>query len=193
MIDLPLPFRLAVADDAPELAELVNSAGHGLPLFLWAEIADEGEDVWEVGRRRMANKATEDEIVVAGIDGRAVATLIGYEIGAEPEEIGPDFPSMIRPFQELENLALNSWYVNVLATFQEYRGRGLGGQLLDIADGIARAAGVPEMSVIVADDNPGARRLYERQGYRERASRPCVVPDGWETGTSRWDLLVKAP
>ena len=192
MIDLPPPFRRAVADDAPELAELANIAGHGVPLIFWTEMAEDGEDPWDVGRRRMAKQAVEQELVVAEIDGRAVATLIGYAIGSEPQEIGPDFPAMFRPLQELENLALDSWYINMLAAFPAYRDRGLGGRLLNIADGIGRGAGVTKMSVIVADGNPGARRLYKRHGYIKQAWRPCVAAEGWNTGSARWDLLVKA-
>lgn len=47
------------------------------------------------------------------------------------------------------------------------------------------------MSVIVADNNAGARRLYERFGYEEVATVPCVK-EGWETETEHWVLLIKS-
>lgn len=46
------------------------------------------------------------------------------------------------------------------------------------------------MSVIVANTNAGARRLYERYGY-EAATLPCVK-DGWESDTEHWVLLIKS-
>ena len=46
------------------------------------------------------------------------------------------------------------------------------------------------MSVIVADANQGARRLYERCGYRRRAQRP-MVKEGWASPSTSWVLLVK--
>jgi len=43
----------------------------------------------------------------------------------------------------------------------------------------------------VADANDGARRLYARLGYRQRASRP-MVKEGWTGPGVDWLLLVKA-
>ena len=59
MISLQYPYRMATPDDAPALADLVNFAGEGLPLHLWAEMAEPGQDPWEVGCRRQAEKARE--------------------------------------------------------------------------------------------------------------------------------------
>jgi len=46
------------------------------------------------------------------------------------------------------------------------------------------------MSIIVADTNVGACRLYERSGYREIARRPAVKED-WDGAAKEWVLLVK--
>ena len=190
MITLDPPFRVATESDAAALAELVNFAGEGLPVHLWTDLAEDGQDPWEVGRMRQAEKAGEGQIVVADYGQGAVASLTGYIIGSEPTPIGPDFPSLFRPLQELENQALDSWYVNVLACYPENRGQGLGTALLGIAERIAAEAGLDRASVIVADSNLGARRLYERQGYRETAATPCDK-DGWDTATENWVLLIK--
>ncbi|HZA65932.1 MAG TPA: GNAT family N-acetyltransferase [Geminicoccaceae bacterium] len=89
-----------------------------------------------------------------------------------------------------ENLAPGTWYVNVLATFVEYRGRGYGSRLLGIAERLAAAAGRFGLSIIVSDANAGARRLYERCGCVEVAMRP-MVKEGWENPGENWVLLVK--
>ncbi|HEY5641696.1 MAG TPA: GNAT family N-acetyltransferase, partial [Woeseiaceae bacterium] len=39
-------------DDARAMAELINIAGEGLPVYLWAKIAEPGQSPWEVGRQR---------------------------------------------------------------------------------------------------------------------------------------------
>ncbi|WP_226628508.1 GNAT family N-acetyltransferase [Alloyangia pacifica] len=191
MIDLSPPYRLATPDDARELADLVNFAGEGLPLHLWRELAGEGEDPWEVGRTRQAEKTREGQVVVVDFGVGAVAALTGYAIDANPAPVPDDLPPVFRPLQELENEAPGSWYVNVLACYPEHRGMGLGSGLLRLAEQIARAEGLERMSIIVAGDNEGARRLYERQGYAEAARRPCVH-GGWESGQEDWVLLVKA-
>ncbi|MDS1137327.1 GNAT family N-acetyltransferase [Nitratireductor indicus] len=191
MIELQAPFRPARQSDIWQLAELVNFAGEGLPLHIWRGMAKPDQDPWEVGRSRQAEKVSGGQIYVADFGDGAVAALTGYPIGAQAEPIGDDFPPLFRPLQELENLALNSWYVNVLACYPEHRGRGLGSRLLQLAEDIAQDGALASMSVIVADDNVSARRLYERTGYREIASLPCVRED-WDTETENWVLLTKA-
>ena len=47
------------------------------------------------------------------------------------------------------------------------------------------------MSVIVANTNLGARRLYERHGYAETASRE-MVKESWANDATHWVLLTKA-
>jgi hypothetical protein len=60
------------------------------------------------------------------------------------------------------------------------------------AETLAISAGVKNgMSVIVADNNVGARRLYERVGYRQIADR-SMVKERWESPGSKWVLLTKA-
>ena len=190
MISLEPPLRHATEKDAAALADLVNFAGEGLPLHVWRGLAKPGEDPWEIGRARQAAKARAGQIVVVDLGEGAVAALTGYAIGAEPAAIDEDTPAMFQPLLELENEALASWYVNVLACYPEHRGQGHGSRLLRLAERIARDAGLRRMSVIVASDNAGARRLYERHGYSETASRPCVK-QGWESTTDRWVLLMK--
>jgi ribosomal protein S18 acetylase RimI-like enzyme len=194
MVDLALPFRRATPDDAAALAELINFAGEGLPLYLWNKLAAPGESAWDVGRRRALREAgsfSYRNAVVAEADGRIVASLVGYALPDAPEPIDYDqMPPIFVPLQELENLAPQTWYVNVLATYPAYRGRGCGTRLLGIADRFAVATGSTGLSIIVSDANAGARRLYKRCGYRERARR-AMVKEGWENRGENWVLLIK--
>lgn len=189
-----LSFRQARLDDADALAAFVNQAGEGMPLWLWETMREAGETAWDVGRRRAAREEgsfSYRNARVADIDGRAVGALIGYAQPAEPEPIDhATMPAMFVPLQELENLAPDSWYVNVLAVDPAFRGRGIGAKLLGVADETAAQAGKPGLSVIVSDANAGARRLYLRCGYREAATRP-MVKDGWPGEGSAWILLTK--
>ena len=52
MTALPSNLRPARPEDAEALAELINYAGEGLPIYLWERMAESGETVWDVGRRR---------------------------------------------------------------------------------------------------------------------------------------------
>lgn len=188
------PIRPAILADAPILAELVNHAGEGMPLYLWSKMAAPGESAWDVGRRRAAREEgsfSYRNATVIDQDGTCAGALIGYEIADAPEPVGADMPAMFVPLQELENLAPSTWYVNILAVLPQFRGRGLGATLLGVADATGRKLGKRGMSVIVADANQGARRLYERCGYRAAATRP-MVKEGWDGHGTSWVLLTKA-
>jgi ribosomal protein S18 acetylase RimI-like enzyme len=122
-------FRPATIDDADVLAELVNYAGEGMPLYLWGKLAEPGQCAWDVGRHRAAREDGSFSYRNATIiehDGQCAGCLIGYEISNNPGPIPDDMPTMFVPLQELENLAPGSWYINVLAVRPRFRRLGLG-------------------------------------------------------------------
>ena len=105
MLPLSPPFRAARIEDAAALAELVNHAGEGLPLYLWGKMAGSGESAWEVGRRRAARDTgsfSYRNATVVEADGRCAGCLIGYDIPDAPAPIPEDMPAMFVPLQELE-------------------------------------------------------------------------------------------
>lgn len=186
-------LRAARPDDAPALTELVNFAGEGLPLYLWAGMAAPGESAWEVGRQRVQRETSAfsyRNAVVAEQDGRVLGGLITYRVADEPETIDAETPALVAPLIELENLVPGSWYVNVLAVYPEARGQGLGKRLLETAAQQAQENGARGESIIVSDANTGARRLYEGCGYRYVDQRPMVKED-WQNPGENWVLLKK--
>jgi ribosomal protein S18 acetylase RimI-like enzyme len=195
MIDLEPPFRRAKPEDAPALAEFINFAGEGLPLYLWTKMAGSGETPWDVGRmraRREEGGFSYRNAVVMDCDGEVVAGIVGYLLPDLPEAIDCDkMPAMFVPAQELENLAPGTWYLNALATRPQFRGRGYGARLLALAERLAKDQGAKGVSILVSDANSGARRLYRRCGYREFAKRPMVKED-CEIPGENWLLLTKA-
>jgi ribosomal protein S18 acetylase RimI-like enzyme len=194
-IELEPPLRRATPGDAVAMAELVNFAGEGLPLYLWTRMAEAGESAWDVGQRRARRENgsfSYRNAVVVEAEGRVVACIIGYRLPDEVEPIDRDeMPAMFVPLQELENLAPATWYVNVLATYPDHRGRGHGTKLLSTADRIAADSEASGLSIIVSDANRAAMRLYERCGYRRIAERP-MVKETWDNPGNSWVLLVKS-
>lgn len=194
MTTSPIKLRPAIADDAPALAELVNLAGEGLPFYLWSKLAEPGEDAWAVGRSRALREEgsfSYRNAVIAELGGATAGCLIGYPLATAPVQTDmSSLPPMFVPLQELENLAPNTWYLNVVAAFPEFRGRGVGSRLLECAEEAALEADRPAVSLIVADANVAARRLYERRGYREMARRP-MVKEQWQNDGREWVLMVK--
>jgi len=182
--------RPACQSDAQALADLIVLASEGLCLDVWANLAGPGESPIEVGRRRAARDegafSWRNAIVVD--EGRGpVAALVGYPLPDQPEPIPADMPSLFVPLQELENEACGTWYVNVLATFPEHRGQGHGSRLLRAAELAMRRAGRTSLSLIAAERNEGALRLYRRHGFVVRASRPAAAPH-----QGHWLLMTRA-
>ncbi|HSH41346.1 MAG TPA: GNAT family N-acetyltransferase [Arenicellales bacterium] len=194
MIQLQPPYRPALADDATALAELVNMAGEGMPLYLWSGMAESGQSPWDVGRERAMRESggfSYRNAVVLEHGEDVAACLIGYPLEDDPAPADyADMPPMFVPLQQLEDLAPGTWYLNVLATYPEHRGRGFGRGLLEVAEAIAADEGKSGLSIIVSDANAAARRLYDRQGYIERDKRP-MVKNGWKNHGANWVLLIK--
>ena len=195
-ISLAAPHRWATPEDASALARLVNFAGEGMPLYLWAKMGQEsGESARQIGEQRAQRETggfSYRNSVVRVEDNAVVAGLIGYALSTE---LDPDrfngMPPMFVPLQELEDKVPGTWYVNVLATFEEHRGKGYGKELLAIAEQLAIGSGCTGLSLIVADANTGARRLYTRSGYGELATRPMVKED-WDGNGENWVLLRRS-
>lgn len=189
-----LTIRDATRADCAELAQLINVAGEGLPLYLWRQMAGAGEDPWEIGRERAARDAgsfSYRNSVVAEVDGKIVGALVGYALADEPEAVDPaNTPALFVPLIELESLAAGTWYVNAVAAFPEARGLGVGSQLMRCAERRAVDLRLRGVSLIVSDGNKGARRLYERLGYRETASRP-MIKEQWQNDGENWVLMIR--
>lgn len=187
-------IRKATKADAGPLAELINFAGEGLPLYVWSRMTEPGEDAWDVGRRRAEREEgsfSYRNATIAEIVGGVAGCLIGYPLAEQPQAADYDtMPPMFVPLQELEDEARGTWYVNVLATYPELRGRGVGTTLMGLAEGYAEETKKRGLSLIVSDANTGARRLYERLGYEEAGRRP-MVKEQWQSGGRTWVLLIK--
>jgi ribosomal protein S18 acetylase RimI-like enzyme len=188
-----LSLRPAVPEDAGDIVELTNLAGDGLPLALWRQMAQAGQDPMLLGRQRAqrttggysytrAEMALVDDIVAGGI--------IDYALGDEPDPITAETPPLVVPLNELENLVCGSWYVNILAVKPLWRRLGIGRQLLVAADRRARVHGRSEVSIIVSDAKAPAQALYAAHGFREKARRP-MSKHGWDGPGENWLLLVK--
>ena len=185
-------IRDAKASDADHLVRFINMAADDLPLHFWKKSVGPGADPIAYGRERAARETgsfSYRNAWLAEIDGTVAACLLGYP--AEPAgPIEPDTPPLFVPLLQLEALAPGAWYLNVLATYDGFRGRGLGSALLAHAETVAAEAGHATISLITADTHQDAQRLYAARGYAEVARRPVVKGD-WQVDASEWILMVK--
>lgn len=188
-------YRPGSKADAAALAVLVDIAGKGMPAYMWSTLAAPGQSLLEVGRERAARETggfSYRNAVVAEIGGEIAASLVGYRLD-DPYDLGvlDGTPEIVRPLVRLEAKAPGSWYVNVLATFPEFRRRGIGTRLLAIAEGKGRGQGAPSLSVIVASWNEAAARLYAGAGYAAIAAEPALPFPGCPH-EGDWVLMVRS-
>ena len=79
-------------------------------------------------------------------------------------------------------------YLGHLGVTESVRGRGVGSRLLAHAREVAVARSKSTIALDVADTNEGARRLYERLGYRVTATRSWQGPPDAVPGHRRMEL-----
>ena len=187
-------IRPAGQDDASALARLINLAGEGIPLWLWRRDAASDEEAFAIGAQRAARDSggfSYTNAHVAEVDGQVAAMLLGYRL-PDPYDIDDldEAPEVVRPLIELESQAPGSWYLNAIATFENFRGRGVGSRLMSLALERARESGATELSLIVAQENQGAFRLYQREGYTPGESRP-VIPFPGCSFSGDWVLMTR--
>jgi ribosomal protein S18 acetylase RimI-like enzyme len=179
--------------DAADLAALVDIAGEGLAAVLWQRRAGPAQSPFEIGRARAMREEGGFSYRNAHMiedDGAIAGTLVGYPLEAEDDADLSDVPDLVRGLVDLEREVAGFWYVNILAVYPEHRGRGLGSRLLDHADRLGRKARSRGMAIIVVSGNAGARRLYERHGYRPLATKAAPDYPGGRHGQD-WLLMTK--
>lgn len=187
-------IREAKASDAGHLVRFINMAADDLPLHFWQKSVGAEGDPWAYGAERAARETgnfSYRNAWLAEVDGEVAACLLGYPAEDEPGPIDPDTPAIFVPLLELEALAPGSWYLNVLATYEPFRGKGLGSALLAYAEDVARRSGRRTISLIAEDTHLDALRLYTARGFREVARRPVVAGD-WHVDAKEWILFTKS-
>ena len=171
-------FRAATKEDSRKIAELFSISSDGVVDYVWSTLAPEypGLEPIEIGAVRYASEEgnfSYTNCVVAEREGEVIGQLCTYPIGPSAEE--PDGPvdPILEPYRRLE--IPGSLYVSSLAVFDSFRGRGLGTQMLAIARDQARERNIDILSLLVSEQNAGAVKLYEREGFWE-VDRAPVVP-----------------
>lgn len=132
-------LRLATEADVPALLEQMQ------PFNAWERIPWQPERMERALRHLLAHP--EIGLVVVAIES---TQLLGYAIltyNFDLEWGGRDA------------------FVTELWVVPEARARGLGQQLLQVAEAHAREADVHALHLVVRPENEGARRLYEREGF----------------------------
>jgi len=183
-------IRRATKSDAAFLVPLVDRASEGLSLHIWGTLAEPGQSAESFGLERVQSEdagISYSNAWVSEIEGNLLGCVIAYKKPEVPEELEIEVSPLFEPMMVLEREAFATGYVYILETIAKARGQGIGSSLLTFAE---RYQGPRGKSLIVADNNTGARKLYERNGYEVRTWKPMVT-NGWESEGENWLLMIK--
>jgi len=185
-------IRRAGIADIPHLATFNIAAWGGVADIVY-ENAIPGRTVQEIIEHRFSrSNATSSHVNgwIAEHEGAIAGGLHAFPMdneGNDPEDVlsNPDYQEIVAPFNHLH--VPGSFYIEIVAVYPTYQGRGVARQLIEVSEADAAANGFEVMSLHVFDENVGARHLYESLGYREAGRCPLVNHPSLEYGG---DLLV---
>ena len=162
-----LTLRQASIDDAPFIA-IVMLEAVGMPIMEEGKMPK--EDIVEICRRTDTLYSYKNA-VVAEIGGKAVGALISY-VGDGYHEIKMHTFSFVRDFIDFDVDAMDDetqageYYLDSAAVLPEYRGKGIGRELISF--GASKAESLGLVPVLACDpENTNAYSLYSSLGFKE--------------------------
>ena len=192
-------IRNAIVADAPALAEIAMMAGHGIMTMLYGDLVP-GKSVAQVLiDRRILNPENHSALhhwrIAVGEDGAvlgAVNCLPQQILMAVPSDslLTGDRVLAVEELAELEELAADTYYINLIAVFPQHRRSGAGRALVAEAERLARLAGFTILSLCTYDSDASLMSFYGSLGFKVRERRP-MKPNPYFDASGSWVLLVR--
>lgn len=201
-------FRAATVNDCPKIAQLFSIATDGIANYTWSTLQTACPELSliEIGAKRYAKEQTDfsyQNCVVVEYDGEVIGMMVSFPLKASEAEsegnseaANHSEPSLseadvLAPYYRLKLKAPKTWYIGGIALFPEFRGQGIGTQLLGIARRQAQEQGFQKLSLLAFEQNKRAVKLYEQNGFKV-IERTSVVPNEMIRYTGNV-LLMLAP
>ena len=187
-----ISFRPARKEECRTIAMLFSMASDGVAEYVWTKCAKPGEDILDAGERRYSGESSQfsyRNCIVAESGGKIAGMMAAFPMHRpdDPGASGETDP-VLAPYGRLEQY--DSYYISGMALFPEYRGMGIGTKFLEIAEEKAAQLSLPQLSLIVFEDNGGALRLYRHRGFYEIMREP-VAPHPLIKYSGQALLMVK--
>lgn len=163
---MTVTFRAAERTDAREIARLFQISSEGASDYIWSQLAAPGQDLLDVGATRYARDGVDfsyQNCLIAEFHGEVVGMMHSYPMRHDPEA-EPVTDPVLAPYADME--IPDTLYISSLALHEDWRNQGLGKQFLVHALTRASQLGLNGLSLIDYAVNTGARRFYERHGFR---------------------------
>ncbi|KQC02139.1 GNAT family N-acetyltransferase [Pedobacter sp. Hv1] len=170
-------IRKATKEDTKAIAQLMVAAMEDLAKqFTATENIAEAFKLFEYFCGQTQNQYSFENTLVYLVDNEIAGSITIYD-GALIENLRRPFFDYIQknyhtnPFEmELES-GPGELYIDTLSVNPYYQGRGIGQQLISAAIEWAKTRGHQKVGLLVDQDNPNAKRLYERLGFVKENDR----------------------
>ncbi len=165
-LDMLTHFRPAEASDAPDIARFFQLTSEGMADYIWSKLAAPGEALLSVGAARYAREQGDfsyKNCLMATCEGRVIGMMHSYALHAAPDRQVETDP-VLAPYADME--IPDTLYISSLALDEAWRSQGLGVQFLRHAQQRAEDLGLQGLCLIDYAENHGARRFYERHGFK---------------------------
>jgi ribosomal protein S18 acetylase RimI-like enzyme len=184
-----ITYRTGRREDCPKLAEFIYIASDGVVEFLFRDLisSQNPQQIVAYNIGRDAGYYTYKNTIVAEDGPNAVGACFSYpsRYHVISDEMRKFFPA-----DRLEHLKYilsgpveNSLYLDTLCVDENFRGRGVGGELISLTKEKAAEGGFIALSLIALADNKNAHRLYHRCGFEivshiEMAAHELIPHEG---------------
>jgi GNAT superfamily N-acetyltransferase len=192
-------IRDAVAADAATLAEVAMMAGHGIMTMLYEGLVPGKSATQTLIDRRILNPKSysalhrwriaegEDRAFLGAVNCLPQSALMAAV--PDPLLIG-DRVLPVAELGELEELAVDSYYINLIAVFPQHRRGGAGRALVAEAERLARQARMTKLSLCTYEADASLMSFYVNLGFTVRERRR-IRPNSFFPSSGNWVLLVR--
>lgn len=166
-------IRPAMADDAPEMARLIDLAGGGVYEFLLGGLVPglTAAEMLVPGLAGTSGSFSHRHSGVAEAGGRVVGVAHAYPVDwmrtQDYDGLPTDRLAHMADFNRTQDWG--SYFLSALAVDPAWRRRGIAGRLLAWVYDRARSGGFDRVTLHVWADNAEARALYAGEGFEEVA------------------------
>ncbi|MFV0559605.1 MAG: GNAT family N-acetyltransferase [Enterococcus sp.] len=168
-------IRFATKEDGPQIAPLllvilkdmelpfIDEYGEEKTLAILADAVSEPD--YRYGYPRG---------IVKEIDGRIAGVAYGYT-SEDEATIDDQFKKVLLAHGIEDEIDLftddetfpDEWYLDSISVSEDFRGHGIGSELLEALPKLAHKANKTRIGLSVDKENPAAKRLYERNGFKD--------------------------
>ena len=166
-----LSIRDGQLPDCQVIARLVNESSGGAADYLFAHESNSGATAEEVMTKLLASEVhySYANTLIVEVEGKVIGMALSFPAsGLLLNEQVKQFYSA-QQFQYIryfvDNKLKDSWHLDAICIDSEYRGNGVGIQLLEAVKQQAIYYKFPVLEVFVLASNAGAIRFYQRNGF----------------------------